>query len=625
MCGIAGTYNSNGGEVSLELVETIGSMMMHRGPDNFSFLGLNNIAVSHNRLSLLDLSAAANQPFKNDDYTLVYNGEIYNFKEIRERLKNEHNLKFETTSDTEVLFYSLIYDGIDECLKHIKGMFAFAFYDNKKDELWLGRDRLGIKPLYYHRKNGSFYWSSEVKALARSLDIKLDPIKTLFAINGIAEKSSDYTMFEGIFPVKPGTYLKVSSKSSEPELFYYYKPIDDFEPEIYKELDQRSSGEVVSQFEKLFVGSIESMLVSDAPLGTFVSGGIDSSLISAIANKFYPELKLFSANVIGPNSEFEDAKALAKHIDSELFDYKFEPEMLLTNWAEVTYFYECPIVVHANAIPFAKIARLAREMNVKAVLTGEGADELFLGYPRLLTKRFDKFAAFPVNALKSLYGLVPGLKSYLFPNGKATSLDFVNQMVQGFESTRVSEENSEKFDFLSQKQRREQYLTLKMVGDHLTTLLHRNDRMGMMASIEARFPFLQEDLVKFAINLPVKYKIGNSLRFHNYKHPFLIDKWMVREIAKKYLPKSIVNKKKKGFPMTGLKSVRVKDEFFKNGWISNNLALTNEMLNFLVEKEDPYFVGKLASVEIFARIFGNGESIEQVTEHILKNAHMREE
>ncbi len=622
MCGIAGIYNKNGREVSLELVETLGTMMTHRGPDNFSFIGLDRIGVSHNRLSLLDLSSAANQPFKNEDFTLVYNGEIYNFKEIRKRLEDEHKIRFETTSDTEVLFYSLIYDGIEKCLKQIKGMFAFAFYDKKKDELWLARDRLGIKPLYYHQQNGSFYWSSEIKALAQTLKLKLDPIKTLFAINGIAEKSSDYTMFEGVFPVKPGTYLKINSKSDQPELFYYYRAIDDFEPEIYKELDRRSRPEVVSEFEKLFVGSIESMLVSDAPLGTFVSGGIDSSLISAIANGFYPELKLFTANVTGPNSEFEDARTLARHIDSELFDYRFEPEMLLTDWAEVTYFYECPIVVHANSIPFANVAKLARRMNVKAVLTGEGADELFLGYPQLLTKRFNKFAAFPVNALMSLYGIVPKLKGYLFPNGKANSLDFVNQIVQGFESPRGSEENSEKFDFLSDKQRREQYLTLKMLGDHLTTLLHRNDRMGMMASIEARFPFLEEDLVKFAINLPTKYKIGTTPRFHNYKHPFLTDKWMVREIAKKFLPKEIVHKKKKGFPMTGLKSVRVKSDFFKDGWVSENLSLSRDALDFMIETQDPYFIGKLSSVEIFGRIFGQGESIERVTERILKNAEM---
>lgn len=622
MCGIAGIYNKNDREVSLELVESIGSMMTHRGPDNFSCFGLRKLGVSHNRLSLLDLSPAANQPFKNDDYTLVYNGEIYNFQEIRKRLEREYNIDFETTSDTEVLFYSLIYDGVHNCLKQIKGMFAFGFYDKKKDELWLARDRLGIKPLYYHERNGSFYWSSEIKALAQTLDLKLDPIKTLFSLIGIAEKSSDYTMFDGVFPVKPGTFLKITSKSSEPELTYYYKVIDDFEPEIYKELDNRTSSEVVSEFERLFVDSIKSMLVSDAPLGTFVSGGIDSSLISAIAKNLYPNLKLFTANVTGPHSEFEDARALAGHIGSELFDYRFEPEMMLSDWAEVTYFYECPIVVHANAIPFANVAKLAHEMKVKAVLTGEGADELFLGYPRLLTKRYDKFATLPVNAVKSFYKLVPGLTSYLFPNGKPSSLDFVSQIVQGFESVRNSEENSDKFNFLNKTKRREQYLTLRMLGDHLATLLHRNDRMGMMASIEARFPFLEESLVKFAINLPTKYKIGNSFRFHNYKHPFLIDKWIVREISKKYLPKRIVNKKKEGFPMTGLKSVRLKGEFFRDGWISNSLFLTSKIQDYLVETQDPYYIGKLASVEIFGRIYGRGESVDHVKDHILSNARM---
>lgn len=622
MCGIAGAYNRNGGRVSRALVEGIGSSMDHRGPDNFGVVEMDKICFSHNRLSLLDLSAAANQPFKNDDYVLVYNGEIYNFREIGRRLVREYGVEFRTSSDTEVLFYSLIHEGIHRSLEQIRGMFAFAFYDKSKDELFLARDRLGIKPLYYNERNGLFCWSSEIKALAKSMRLGLDPVRTLFSINGIAEKSGEYTMFEKVVPVKPGTWVKVSAKSDGIESHTYYKPIDDFDPDLYRELDALPRSAVLDMFEGILVDSIRSVLVSDAPLGAFVSGGIDSGLISSVAREFYPDLKLFTSDVVGPNSEIEDARALADHLGLELFPHQFRPEMMLSDWAEVTYAYECPLVIHANAMPFANVARLAREAKVKAVLTGEGADELFLGYPRLLTRRYEGLAKAPIDSAMALYRIVPGLKDYLFPNPKARVVDFVNQLVQGFEKPRFSDVRSEKLSFLSDSKRKEQYQTLDMLSDHLVTLLHRNDRMGMMSSIEARFPFLDERLVKFAISLPARFKIGRSVRLHNYKHPFLVDKWIVRKTAKNYLPERIVSKKKMGFPMTGLKAVRIKPGFFKGGWISETLSLTGEKLAFLVETQDPYFVGKLASVDVFGRVYGHGESISRVKKHILENASL---
>lgn len=622
MCGIAGVYQLNGRKVPIDLVESIGAVMNHRGPDNFNFLSFENMGVAHNRLSFLDLSPAANQPFKNENYVLAYNGEIYNFREIRARLEREYSVQFSTTSDTEVLFYSLIYDGIHSCLKQIKGMFAFSFYDRRNNELWLARDRLGIKPLYYYRTDGGFYWSSEIKALVQNLNIKPDPIKTLFSIHGIGEKSNDYTLFNGLCPVKPGSYLRVKSNVKEPEFFEYYKPLDDFEPEIYKELDGRPAAEVLAQFDSLLDKSVEGMLVSDAPLGAFVSGGLDSSLISAIANRKYADFKMFTANVKGKFSEYEDAKLLAKSLNADLFSSDFEMHMMLDDWAETTYFYECPIVIHTNAIPFARVAKLTRDHQVKAVLTGEGADELFLGYPRLLTKRYNQAAALPVTAVKSLYRFIPGLTEYLFPDSKASTMDFVSHLVQGFESARNSRAGQEKFNFLPENKRVEQMLTVKMLGEHLTTLLHRNDRMGMMASIEARFPFLEEDLVKFAINLPVKYKIARAFRWHNYKHPFLIDKWIVRKTAEKYLPKKITLKKKEGFPMMGHKFIRIREGFFNNGWVSENLSLTRAAQKFLVETQNPYFVAKLASVEIFGRIYDGCESLQKVKSHILKYAEM---
>lgn len=609
-----------GATIDAGALDRMGSTIHHRGPDNFGATIYKNIGMSHNRLSLLDLSELANQPYENENYILGYNGEIYNYRELKKSLETDRGIKFLTTSDTEVLFHFLINYGIDACLKEIKGMFAFAFYDKQKAELFLARDRFGIKPLYYTSQGKDFYWASEVKVLAKALDLIPDPTKTLLSIGGLGERSKRNTLFKGLYSLEPGCYLRIDS-NGDIQRKSYYNPLDDFDSDYYRELDKASSAAIVSEFERLFTGSIERTLVSDVPMGAFVSGGVDSSLIAAVARKKNPDIRLFTANVVGNLSEYEDARVVAEHIDSKLFEYRFEPEMFLRDWVETTYFYESPIVIHTNSVPFGNVAKLAHASGVKAVLTGEGADELFLGYPRLLTQRYNRFALFPDTILKSLYKLVPGLHEYLFPNGKHNLMNFVGNLAHNFESQRLDEDHG-KFDSLDKRKRVEQKMTVKMLNEHLITLLHRNDRMGMMSSIEARFPFLDEAVVKFGINLPSKFKIGNSSRFHNYKHPFLIDKWIVRKLAEKYLPKRIVYKKKFGFGMIGHKHIKVKPDFFKNGWLADSLNLDNAALTHLVEQQDPYFIAKLASVEIFGRIFSRHEDRFSISQQVQRHVSL---
>lgn len=620
MCGIAGTYQQNGKAINTSIATKMGLTMTHRGPDNFGSSQTKKIAMAHNRLSLLDLSDAANQPFVNERYMLAYNGEIYNFRQIRKRLEREHKIEFRTTSDTEVLFFSLIHDGIDKCLRQIKGMFAFAFYDEIEDRLFLARDRVGIKPLYYHQGGDGIYWASEIKALAKSLDLRPDPIRTLFAANNTGEKSPEYTLFKGVRSVRPGCYLDIDSKG-EPKNTVYYDVIDDIDQDYYRDLDGQPTARVLSTFEKIFTESVDSMLISDVPVGAFVSGGIDSSFISSVASSLNADVKLFTANVVGKYSEFSDVELLSKYLKKEVFEYKFEPEMMLRDWVDVTYFYDGPIVIHVNSIPLSGVAGLARDSGVKAVLTGEGADELFLGYPALLTRRYESIAALPLKAVKSLYNLSPKLYQFLFPESQSP-LPFLNQLIQGFEVPRLREKAEEKLQFLNNRKINEQYLTINMIREHLVTLLHRNDRMGMMSSIEARFPFLAEEIVKFAVNLPSRFKIGRSGRFHNYKHPFLIDKWIIRKTAESYLPTELVNKRKNGFPMFGHKFLRIKKGFFENGWIEESLGLRVDVQDYLLSSQDPYFVAKLASVEIFGRIFDHGQSCEKVKSHVLDHAEI---
>lgn len=622
MCGIAGIYEIERGTGLLEDAQLLGSFMTHRGPDNFGSVTLDHAAFAHNRLSLLDLSDAANQPFTNADYALVYNGEIYNFRELRDGLTREFGLSFRTTSDTEVLFYLLIHRGIDRCLNEIQGMFSFAFYDRRRHEMFLARDRHGIKPVYFCQRGGSLYWSSEIKALTRAFNISPNPLKTLMSINGSAERSRQRTLFDNVYSVEPGTYLRFSEGKTRPQRYRYYTPADDIDPELYNRLNRCPRNEVVTEFDRLITQSVEKMLVSDVPVGAFVSGGLDSALLSAIAMKAAGKISLFTANVVGKFSEFDDAKLLSRHIGARLFDHKFHPEDMLRDWAATTYFYECPIIVHTNAIPFSSVSRLANQNGVKAVLTGEGADELFLGYPRLLTQRYDAIATFPLRILKSCYGVVPGLKEYVFNRSEQSSVNFAESIITGFdESIRTLNANG-KLDFLRGRVRSEQAIALRLLGEKLAALLHRNDRMGMMASIEARFPYLDEEVVKFGINLPTRFKIGRSVRWHNYKHPFLIDKWIIRALAEKYLPKRIAHKKKSGFPMHGHKDLRVKPDFFRNGWIEDVLRLDRRSQDYMIKTQNPYYLAKIASIEVFGRIFGRQQSVEEVTTHILNNSEI---
>lgn len=621
MCGIAGIFERSGRDASLETAKQLGLAMVHRGPDNFGFELRGKVALAHNRLSLLDLSEAANQPYSNERYALVYNGEIYNFQENRKRLEREFGVEFRTTSDTEVLFYSLIHEGIDRCLNTSKGMFSFAFYDSLEETLWLARDRMGIKPLYYCQSNGAYYWASEIKALAMTLGLKPDPIRTLFAANNMAEKSTEHTLFKGVKSLQPGSYLQIAREGGPTEVTYY-DVLDDFEIEYHKELKGKGSDQILEEFDHTFTNAVRKMLISDAPVGAFVSGGIDSSMISAIASRYDADLKLFTANVVGEYSEFEDVQALGAHIGKEIYEYRFEPQMMLRDWAPVTYHYDCPIVIHVNSIPFSNVARLARDTGVKAVLTGEGADELFLGYPRLLTQRYDRLAAIPKNAVESIYRRIPKLHSYLFGQNGNSPIAFLNKVVQGFEVQQLEQRANDRLTKLSDRDRREQYMTIQMIREHLVTLLHRNDRMGMMSSVEARFPFLDEDVVKFAVNLPSKYKIGRTRQFYNYKHPFLIDKWIVRKTAEKYLSTKIASKKKQGFPMYGHKYLNVNHGFFNDGWVAESLGLSRDTQQFMANTQDPYFVAKLASVEVFGRIFGFGHSVDEVTRHIYDNSKM---
>ncbi len=614
MCGIAGFFHWNGKWSPPKWLEQAASLQTHRGPDHTGFYQDEHAGLAHNRLSLLDLSERGHQPFGEDGRMLVYNGEIYNFQQLRRQLE-EKGVRFRSTSDTEVLYRHLLEYGVSQTLQAIQGMFAFAFWDRHTQRLVLARDRVGIKPLFYAEKNGTVFFASELKALSHTLPLTLDEPRLLYSTLGILEKSRYETVFKEAVHVTPGTWVEFSPAGKKT---HTYCRLDDFiSPEQYQRRRKAGFKAALEELDGLMASVVKKMLISDAPMGAYVSGGIDSSLITVYADRYADsDFKLFTANVLGKYSEFEDAQRLAGAVKRPLFDYPFRPEYFIRDFAKVTWHYESPVVVHTNAVPFSNVSAMARSEQVKAVLTGEGSDELFLGYPRLLTRRYNALIRLPFTLLNKLYALFPPLKSYIQGGGAAGMEVLFEKMLYNFTRDLLRQEGMAKLDFLPPNKRQEHYLTLQMLREGIVSLLWRNDRMGMIHSIEARFPFLDESILEFAINLPSEYKIGRIRRFYNYKHPFLIDKKIVRRLAAKYLPDSLIYKKKMGFPMFGLHYVQADESFFKNGFVSETFRLKPDEMEFLRTRFPRYHVAKFIALETWGRLFVRQDPIEDIAGHL---------
>lgn len=608
MCGFAGITQTR--NIDDNLLQGFAQTIIHRGPDHTGFFRDDHVGLIHNRLSLLDLSTNGHQPFVDDEHVLLFNGELYNHQHLRNTLLIGQS--FRSSSDTETLFYMLKKFGVEKTSKAIHGMFAFCWYDRKGLDLYLVRDRLGIKPLFYHTANGQFVFGSELKVITAHTKPKLNVPTTMSAALGELEYSRLHTAFESVHQLEPGGILQINASGGEIKRSHFFKLTDLVDRSYYEELRDKDEKALLSDFDHLFNDSVESMLMSDVGMGAFVSGGIDSSLISAVASK-HQRIDMFTANIVGKYSELPFSKMLSEHIKQPLHVYDFQPDRLIEDLVRTTWYYESPIVVHSNAIPFQGVARLARENGIKAVLTGEGSDELFLGYPRLLTRKWDRLIKMPYSLTTSLYKRIPGLTRYLNLNQTNYNRDLLN-MPYGFERQTMMAAYNDAFGFVGDPEMRADHvLSIEMLGRGLHALLWRNDRMGMMHSIESRFPFLDEDVLKFAINAPISIKMGKTHRFHNYKHPFMIDKYIVRKHAEKYLPDSLNYREKKGFPLYGLLHMKVKKGFFKDGFVQEMFGFGQDGSNALERDTERYLLAKLACVEVWGRLFVRNESIDQVS------------
>jgi asparagine synthase (glutamine-hydrolysing) len=600
----------------------MGKSLAHRGPDHFAVTIVDQAGFAHNRLSIIDPTQAGDQPFFNDNYYLIYNGEIYNHQELRKDLLAKGCI-FKGTSDTETLFLYLKAYGVPATLDKIRGMFAFAFYDRAKKQLFLCRDRYGIKPLFWTHNARGLFWASEIKALAVEPGVKIDPIRTLFSITGSGDQSNKYTIFQDVFHVPPGHYLMMD-ESGQPVINEYYSVAHDIDESYYRELSLLSEEAILTLFEQLLSSSVKKMLMSDVPLGIFVSGGIDSSLIAALACRHQPGVMLFTSDVTGKFSELPYSQLLSKSLNAPLHVSKFRPEQTLEDLASVTYHYETPIVKFLNAIPFSRVAELACQNGVKPVLTGEGADELFLGYPGIHYSKYKKILDFPKTLVDRFYGLLPLIKNYVAQSQSENINDFLAKLSAGFERQYMRETGGlEAYHFIPGiESRKAHYQAVQMIREHLIALLHRNDRMGMQYNIESRFPFLDEDVVRFGVNLPLKWKVRTVGKVFDPKHPFSMEKAIVRMTARKILPEKLANKPKWGFGSYGHKYMTVHPEYFKRGYLSDLLHIDDDVLDYIAKTQDQYMIAKLVSLDVFGRIFDRHESQHQVTERIMKYIKM---
>ena len=583
MCGLAGFI---GFENNTDLAVMANKIQQHRGPDNQSVWHDDYIAFAHQRLSIIDLSEAANQPFHKHNLVAIFNGEIYNYKELQEKLRTEKQVTFTTSSDTEVVIEMFKNYGYD-CLDHFLGMFAFAVYDKTTNELFIARDHFGIKPLFYTQINGALAFSSELKTLVGipGFNKSINPKALVSCLNYIWVSGNE-SMFNGCFKLPPAHYM-IYSKTAGIKLVKYWDLKDNTGGT--RPTDINSVADDVANTMEL---SVKRHMVADVPVSCFLSGGLDSSLISVLAKKSNDHLSTYTIGTEDKDKKGESmpddekyANMLAEmfHLDHNVI--KISPDILKDLPAMVRSLDE-PIGDPA-AINTYLICKAAKEKGVKVLLSGMGADEIFFGYRRqkatLMAQRFNKLPkplkyviAKTVNMLPvkiSNRGFKFGRWAKRFMSFATMPLDEaymrsysyydtnqLKELVKADYWTGVDAINKEHKEILNSKFKNDNInricntdINMFMLGLNLTY----SDRASMAASVEVRVPFIDKLVITKAMEIPGKLKIKDG-----------VSKFVLKKAAEKFLPKEIIYRPKASFGAP----IR--------SWISNDLkGMVDELLS----------------------------------------------
>ena len=562
MCGIAGFINLKGVQ-NLELssaLEDAAQALNRRGPDFQSTYHPNpTLGFAHARLSIIDTSGSANQPMSACDnrYTIVFNGEIYNYQELKERLEKEKQEVFHTVSDTEVIL-SMFHHYGKSCVHSFNGFFAFAIYDKEKNETFIARDRLGIKPLLYTQTKDTFLFASEMKALLKfgiQKDLDFVSLQQYFQFNYIPNPA---TVFKGVFKLRPGHSVTIDSLGGVKEDRYYSIPFT----KKYANLSyEKAQSELVHHLDK----AVQRRLVSDVPLGSFLSGGIDSSVIATLAARHQANLNTFSIG-FADNPYFDETKyanLVAKKIKSNHTTFSLSNADLYENLHDILDYIDEPFA-DSSALPVYILSKKTRQ-HVTVALSGDGADELFGGY----NKHQAEYLVHQDNLLNTLISIGGPLWDKL-PKSRHSKLGNLFRQLDRFAQGKkldtperywswcsISSESyagkllktdlgKSQAEFLSRKRDiLKQFTSANDINETLYTdmqlvlvndMLTKVDLMSMANSLEVRVPFLDHELVNFAFQLPGEFKVSKNGR-----------KRILKDAFRDILPAELYSRNKMGF------------------------------------------------------------------------------
>ncbi|HEU4433099.1 MAG TPA: asparagine synthase (glutamine-hydrolyzing) [Pyrinomonadaceae bacterium] len=565
MCGINGiAFSSRSGRtVSRPLLEAMRDVIRHRGPDDEGLFIDRNVGLGHRRLAIVDV-AAGHQPMTNEDDSLhiTYNGEIYNHADYREWLESRGHV-YKTHCDTETILHLYEEHGIG-CVEHLRGMFAFAIWDQRKQELFIARDRLGVKPLYYfHADDGSLYFGSEIKTIFAAGALK--PELNYAALPDYLANhapSGETTLFAGVKRLLPGHTLvwrdgKIDIKS------YWDVSFVKAKDEGYSDKDY------IEQWADLFRTSVKLRLMADVPLGMFLSGGIDSSAIAAMMSTMVDEpIKTFSVAFREREAnELEYARLVAEKYKTDHHEVVVSPEDFFAALPNLIWHEDEPLA-HPSSVALYFVSHLAAQ-NVKVVLTGEGSDELLAGYARYWKTlknlawgtRYHNFtpnlikngvrkqlSALPNGSrvkqklLRTFLTLSPDIESLYLDNFAVFSRQTQPQLLSREARERIGDVDP--YSVIHDMMHRtdaESLLDRLLYSDiktYLHELLMKQDQMSMATSLESRVPFLDHKLVEFTASLPERLKLRGWTT-----------KYILRESMKGVLPDAILTRPKMGFPV----------------------------------------------------------------------------
>lgn len=560
MCGIAGILSADGVPEWRPVLERMTESLHHRGPDDCGYYHEGPVFLGHRRLSIIDV-AAGHQPMPNEDDSawIVYNGEVFNHAQLRPVLERAGH-RYRTRSDTETILHAWEEYG-PGCVEHFRGMFAFAIWDARKQTLFCARDRLGIKPFYYYCDGRVFLFASEIKALlvhpAVRTGFDSDVLPEYLAFGYL---SGENTMFHGIRKLMPGHRMQIEVRNLriEPRVEQYWNPPLDRPDEILDEAGW------VAGFRRRLEETVEMRLMSDVPLGVFLSGGLDSSAIAALTQRMTDErVKTFSVGYAERRySELDHARQAAEHIGSEHHEVKLGMGDFFNSLPRLIWHEDEPIA-WPSSVSLYFVAGLASK-HVKVVLTGEGSDELYAGYGRyanyLLNLRWLPYYRWLPEELKSwIRGQVD--RSSMLPADARRKLkhtfvglreDITSLLLDNFYSAFSAEET----ELLLRQPGRPAYesflrhynaggahtlspLQRMLYADqktYLVELLMKQDQMSMACSIESRVPLLDHTFVDFSYRVPAGLKLRGA------------GKYIVKKAVEDLLPRDIVYREKQGFP-----------------------------------------------------------------------------